>query len=99
MAQLTAEVKEAITKQISKEVAFPVATSSPDQTPNVAYITYLTSISWHWLNCCETLFHESHTDRVLGAKLLNKFRYLSDFRDKLAGQKPLSDIDRNMRKI
>ena len=41
MAQLTDEVKKAISKQISKKVAFPVATSNQDLTPNVAYITYL----------------------------------------------------------
>ena len=41
MVQLTNEVKEAISKQISKQDAFPVATSSQDQTPNVVYITYL----------------------------------------------------------
>ena len=37
MAQLTDEVKKAI----SKQDVFPVATSNQDRTPNVVYITYL----------------------------------------------------------
>ena len=45
MTQLTNEIKKAISKQISKKDAFPVATSDQDQTPNVAYITYLKVIN------------------------------------------------------
>ena len=41
MAQLTDEVKKAISKQISKKTAFPVATSSQDRVANVVYISYL----------------------------------------------------------
>ena len=37
MAQLTEEIKKAI----SKQDVFPVATSNQDQIPNVVYITYL----------------------------------------------------------
>ena len=37
MAQLTNEIKKAI----SKQDAFPVATSSHDRVPNVVYISYL----------------------------------------------------------
>ena len=45
MTQLTNEIKKAISKQISKKDAFPVATSDQDQTPNVAYITHLKVIN------------------------------------------------------
>lgn len=40
MAQLTDEVKKAI----SKQDVFPVVTSNQDRTPNVVYITYLKAI-------------------------------------------------------
>jgi len=41
MAQLTNAINNAIKNAISKQEAFPVATSSKEGMPNVAYISYL----------------------------------------------------------
>ena len=61
MAQLTDEIKKAI----SKQDVFPVATSNQDRTPNVVYITYLKIIDDQTVLIADNYLNKTR-DNILG---------------------------------
>jgi len=65
MVQLTDEVKKAI----SKQNAFPVATSSQEGIPNVAYISYLKVIDDQTVLIADNFLHKTRNNILNNGKI------------------------------
>ncbi|MCD6174368.1 MAG: pyridoxamine 5'-phosphate oxidase family protein [Planctomycetes bacterium] len=65
MVQLTDEVKKAI----SKQNAFPVATSSQEGIPNVAYISYLKVIDDQTVLIADNFLHKTRDNILNNGKI------------------------------